>query len=49
MMLEDLRVKSGHPDMLVFHRMGDFYEFFYAKADFATCARHLADRVLFGN
>src|SRR5690606_20259103 len=32
MMRQYLRVKSEHPDILVFYRMGDFYELFYDDA-----------------
>ena len=28
MMQQYLRIKAQHPDVLVFYRMGDFYEFF---------------------
>ncbi len=32
MMRQYLNIKSEYPDMLVFYRMGDFYELFYADA-----------------
>ena len=32
MMQQYLRIKSDYPDMLVFYRMGDFYELFYEDA-----------------
>jgi DNA mismatch repair protein MutS len=32
MMQQYLRIKAEHPDMLVFYRMGDFYELFYDDA-----------------
>lgn len=32
MMQQYLRIKSDHPDTLVFYRMGDFYELFYDDA-----------------
>jgi DNA mismatch repair protein MutS len=32
MMQQYLRIKSNHPDTLVFYRMGDFYELFYDDA-----------------
>jgi len=32
MMQQYLRIKGEHPDMLVFYRMGDFYELFYDDA-----------------
>src|SRR5262245_41785821 len=33
MMQQWLRIKADHPDILVFYRMGDFYELFYDDAD----------------
>src|SRR3982751_1717197 len=32
MMQQYLQIKSRHPDILVFYRMGDFYELFYDDA-----------------
>lgn len=32
MMQQYLRIKAEHPDMLLFYRMGDFYELFYEDA-----------------
>ena len=32
MMQQYLRIKSEHPDILLFYRMGDFYELFYEDA-----------------
>jgi DNA mismatch repair protein MutS len=32
MMQQYLRIKSRHPDVLLFYRMGDFYELFYEDA-----------------
>ena len=32
MMRQYLRIKSDYPDMLMFYRMGDFYELFYDDA-----------------
>jgi DNA mismatch repair protein MutS len=32
MMQQYLQIKAQHPDMLVFYRMGDFYELFYEDA-----------------
>src|ERR1700740_3540769 len=32
MMQQYLRIKSQHPDALLFYRMGDFYELFYEDA-----------------
>jgi DNA mismatch repair protein MutS len=36
MMQQYLRVKAEHPDTLVFYRMGDFYELFFADAEKAA-------------
>ncbi len=36
MMQQYLRIKADHPDMLVFYRMGDFYELFYGDAEKAA-------------
>ena len=36
MMQQYLRLKSDHPDKLLFYRMGDFYELFYADAERAA-------------
>ncbi len=36
MMQQYLRIKAEHPDRLVFYRMGDFYELFYADAEKAA-------------
>ena len=33
MMQQYLRIKGEHPDVLVFYRMGDFYELFYDDAE----------------
>ena len=33
MMQQYLRIKADHPDMLVFYRMGDFYELFFDDAE----------------
>jgi DNA mismatch repair protein MutS len=35
-MQQYLRIKADHPDMLVFYRMGDFYELFYEDAERAA-------------
>src|SRR5947209_17854765 len=32
-MQQYLRIKGEHPDILVFYRMGDFYELFYDDAE----------------
>ncbi len=36
MMQQYLRIKSEHPDILLFYRMGDFYELFYGDAERAA-------------
>ena len=36
MMAQYLRLKAAHPDELLFYRMGDFYELFYADAEKAA-------------
>src|SRR5450830_821875 len=36
MMQQYLRIKSEHPNMLVFYRMGDFYELFHEDAEKAS-------------
>ena len=36
MMQQYLRIKAQHPDVLVFYRMGDFYELFYEDAERAA-------------
>jgi DNA mismatch repair protein MutS len=36
MMQQYLRIKALHPDMLMFYRMGDFYELFFADAEKAA-------------
>ncbi len=36
MMQQYLRFKAEHPDKLLFYRMGDFYELFYADAERAS-------------
>ena len=33
MMQQYLRLKAQHPDILMFYRMGDFYELFYDDAE----------------
>src|SRR5256885_16077387 len=33
MMQQYLRIKGEHPDILLFYRMGDFYELFYDDAE----------------
>src|SRR3989337_123972 len=36
MMQQNLRIKAQHPDMLLFYRMGDFYEMFFDDAERAA-------------
>ncbi len=36
MMQQYLRIKAQHPDMLMFYRMGDFYELFHGDAEKAA-------------
>jgi len=36
MMQQYLRIKAAHPDILLFYRMGDFYELFYEDAQRAA-------------
>jgi len=36
MMQQYLRIKSEHPDLLLFYRMGDFYELFFEDAEHAS-------------
>ena len=36
MMQQYLRIKSDHPDTLLFYRMGDFYELFFEDAKKAS-------------
>jgi DNA mismatch repair protein MutS len=36
MMVQYLRLKAQHPDILLFYRMGDFYELFHADAEKAA-------------
>ena len=42
MMAQYLGLKSGHPDYLLFYRMGDFYELFFADAAKAAEALDIA-------
>ena len=35
-MQQYLRLKAQHPDILLFYRMGDFYELFYDDAERAA-------------
>ena len=45
MMQQYLRIKGEYPDMLVFYRMGDFYELFF---DDARRASELLDIITTG-
>lgn len=36
MMQQYLRIKTDYPDMLLFYRMGDFYELFFDDAKRAS-------------
>jgi DNA mismatch repair protein MutS len=38
MMAQYLEIKAGHPDGLLFYRMGDFYELFFQDAEIASHA-----------
>jgi DNA mismatch repair protein MutS len=38
MMAQYLEIKAGNPDCLLFYRMGDFYELFFADAEVASRA-----------
>jgi DNA mismatch repair protein MutS len=35
-MVQYLRIKAQHPGVLLFYRMGDFYELFYEDAERAS-------------
>ncbi|MCE2871894.1 MAG: hypothetical protein LW714_10890, partial [Oxalobacteraceae bacterium] len=36
MMRQYLGIKADHPDLLLFYRMGDFYELFFEDAEKAS-------------
>ena len=36
MMEQYLEIKAGHPGLLLFYRMGDFYELFFEDAEIAS-------------
>jgi DNA mismatch repair protein MutS len=42
MMAQYLEIKREHPDALLFYRMGDFYELFFADAEAAAAALDIA-------
>ncbi|MEO1467867.1 MAG: DNA mismatch repair protein MutS, partial [Pseudomonadota bacterium] len=42
MMAQFLEIKAGHPDALLFYRMGDFYELFFEDAEIAAGALDIA-------
>ena len=45
MMEQYLEIKAAHPGLLLFYRMGDFYELFFEDAEIASQdARHRADQ-----
>jgi DNA mismatch repair protein MutS len=44
MMAQYLEIKAGHPDALLFYRMGDFYEMFFDDASRRRGAGHRADQ-----
>jgi DNA mismatch repair protein MutS len=41
-MAQYLAIKAAHPDCLLFYRMGDFYELFFADAEAAAAALDIA-------
>ncbi|HEY7383334.1 MAG TPA: DNA mismatch repair protein MutS [Beijerinckiaceae bacterium] len=41
MMAQYLEIKAGHPDCLLFYRMGDFYELFFEDAETASRALNI--------
>ena len=41
MMAQYLEIKAGHPDCLLFYRMGDFYELFFDDAETASRALNI--------
>src|SRR5262252_659457 len=41
MMRQYLEIKKAHPDCLLFYRMGDFYELFFADAEVASRALNI--------
>ncbi|MCU7088047.1 hypothetical protein, partial [Salmonella enterica] len=43
MMQQYLKLKAQHPEILLFYRMGDFYELFYEFYDDAKRASQLLD------
>ena len=42
LMAQYLAIKAAHPDCLLFYRMGDFYELFFADAEAAAAALDIA-------
>ena len=42
MMAQYLSVKADYPDILLFYRMGDFYEMFFGDAEIAAAALNIA-------
>ena len=42
MMAQYLAIKEGHPDALLFYRMGDFYEMFFDDAAAAASSKNIS-------
>src|SRR3979490_2933784 len=42
MMEQYLEIKAANPGLLLFYRMGDFYELFFEDAEIASCALGIA-------
>ena len=42
MMNQYLRIKQSYPDVLLFYRMGDFYELFFEDAVIASSILNIA-------
>ena len=42
MMAQYMEIKEAHPDVLLFYRMGDFYEMFFEDAVLAAEALDIA-------
>ena len=42
MMAQYIEIKGANPDCLLFYRMGDFYELFFADAEAAAAALDIA-------
>ena len=48
MMAQYWAIKAEHPDALLFYRMGDFYEMFFADAEAAAAAHGAGLKVMMG-